>query len=236
MKKEKFTYHACFLIFRFCIVGLLSFILFGCLDIPTKPNTSAKIERINVYVEQVNSKDSTLLKINPNDSAKLHVDVYPRQYKNDLSFEWYIDENVLGKESSYKIKKNIKNDSIPNKVSVTDSEGNRREISFSIIQNTPPSIDSDAIPASGDTLYGNSKTAFLFQWNTNDEDYQKGDRISHTLIIDDKAYSVGALESIRQSGFTEGKHHFKVIATDSYGDSDTLKTHTFYVLTDTEEK
>ena len=53
---------------------------------------------------------------------------------------------------------------------------------------------------------------------------------AHTLVIDSVRASVGSVTEIMQSGFAEGKHTFRVIVYDSYGDADSLSEKTFYML------
>ena len=85
-------------------------------------------------------------------------------------------------------------------------------------------------PASGDTLYGSPESAFLFEWYSIDVDIDNGDSLFHILEIDDKAYDVGTLLQVKQSGFNAGEHKFRVIVRDLYGDSDTLAYKNFHVI------
>ena len=217
---------------KFCLFTLIP--LAGCLDIPDAPSDSRQVERIGISVSQENS-DSTLLKIRPGDTATLNTEIYPRQYRSDLSFQWiYVDSlsrdsSILGRKDKYGISPEAI-DSIPNVLKVTDSEGNSQTIAFHVIVNTPPSFSEESTPADQDTLYGNSRSSFLFQWETSSNDEFLDDVIYHTLILDGNAKDVGKLTQVYQSGFSEGKHTFCVIATDAFGDSDTLETRTFYVL------
>lgn len=212
--------------------------LWGCLDIPHSPKTSQGVERINVYVSQKGVQDSSVLKIHPGDTATLKVYVYPRQYKKDLTFEW-LNKSLfedspeimsLGEGTEFKIPPYTSPSLIPSVLRASDKQGNSMNISFNVIMNSPPTMNTNTKPAQGDTLYGNSSTAFLFAWGAMDPDLLYDDNLSFTLIIDKKTYHVGNLTSIQQSGFSEGEHSFKIIVTDMYNDSDTLKSRNFFVI------
>ena len=205
----------------------------GCLDIPDEPNTAQELERLDIVVLQAGKEDSTLLKIRPSDSSVVRADVYPRQHKKQLSFTWLrhtLDTTfVLGKEQAYTIAANTSKDMLPNELKVTDEEGNSLLKKFEIAVNMEPMLSSATIPASNDTLYGNSHTSILFKWKSYDYDDFDEDRLEHTIIIDGLRYPVGHLSEIWQSGFEEGQHTFQIIVFDTFGDSDTLAPTTFYV-------
>ena len=118
---------------------------------------------------------------------------------------------------------------LPNELKVTDEEGNSLLKEFEIAVNMEPMLSSATIPASNDTLYGNSHTSILFKWKSYDYDDFDEDRLEHTIIIDGLRYPVGHLSEIWQSGFEEGQHTFQIIVFDTFGDSDTLAPTTFYV-------
>lgn len=206
---------------------------YGCLDIPDDPNTAQELERLDIVVLQSGKEDSTLLKIRPSDSSIVRADIYPRQFKKQLSFTWLRSTQdtsfVLGNGQDYSIPENAGTDLIPNELEVIDEVGNSIRKSFDIIVNMEPMLSEATIPAQNDTLYGNVHTAILFKWKSFDNDSFDDGNLSHTLIIDGKRYPVGHLTEIRQSGFEEGTHTFQVIVLDSFGDSDTLAPTTFYM-------
>ena len=209
-------------------------ILVACLDIPDSPDSSEKITSIDIYVKQFGESRTEPLKVNSNDSARLIASVNPENLRNKVRYYWYNDEDLMDSGSTYEITTNqmvsefISNSFIPNRVTIVDDEGNSLEKTFSVTVNAPPRISSETEPADGDTLYGNIHTPFKFQWSAEDND--SSDSLHCILEIDDVKYNVENLESIMQSGFTEGRHSFRIIVTDSFGDSDSLDTREFLVL------
>lgn len=211
------------------VMIMASILLIGCLDVPSDPKFSPQIERISVYTENQNNIDSTTLKIHPDDTTEITVNVYPRQYKDELTYEWYNQSKYLGKGKSYSIPPQSDPDSIPNVLYATDNQGNKFHVQFTLVVNTPPSINKKTIPANGDTLYGDANTAFLFKWQVQHKSSSNDDIVTNTLVIDTTIYDLGTLTSIYQSGFEEGMHSFFVVAKDTYGDVDTLNGRIFYV-------
>ena len=219
-------------------LAILPFLFCSCLDIPSTPENRREIEHISVYVMQDGILDSSLLKIHPSDSATLKVNVFPRQYKDDLSFEWIIERNIvnghvtetLGTGDKYVIPPAAKEASIPTHLIIRDPLGSEMKISLDIAVNTPPHMDSLLSPTAGDTLYGSTSTAFEFRWQASDKDTELGDKLNYTLVIDGMRYNLGTLNHIRQSGFVPGPHSAYVIVTDSYGDLDSIAPQEFYVL------
>ena len=160
---------------RFCkapaiALALSVAFLNGCLDIPDTPDAPPEIEHISVYVEQEGIKDSSILKIFPGDSATLKVSVFPRQYKKDFSFEWKRSGRTLGTGESYVIAPKAPARDIPTLLAVYDPLGGETTVSFNVIANTPPQLDSIVSPAAGDTIYGNASMAILFKWYASDKD------------------------------------------------------------------
>lgn len=220
---------------RFCkapaiALALSVAFLNGCLDIPDTPDTPPEIEHISVYVEQEGIKDSSILKIFPGDSATLKVSVFPRQYKKDFSFEWKRSGRTLGTGESYVIAPKAPARDIPTLLAVYDPLGGETTVSFNVIANTPPQLDSITSPVAGDTIYGNASMAILFKWYASDKDLNYGDALNYTLVIDSTRYELGTLSDIRQSGFATGEHNVYVIVTDSYGDCDSIAPQKFYVI------
>jgi len=207
-------------------------VLSACFEIPSKPKEDQHVNSISVYVQQDGVIDSTLLKIHPQDAADISVAVHPDKYSEELEFSWYREDKGskgtrLGDGTKYHIKKNASANSLPNKLVATDAEGNSLVSYFDIIINSPPKIDSIIKPQPSDTLYGNEKTSFLFEWLSHDQDNEE---FSHTIQIDGVPYAVGDFFSIRQSGFEKGEHTFQVIVIDNYGDSDSSAVINFFVM------
>jgi hypothetical protein len=212
--------------------------LVGCLDAPNDPGALKPVESIRILVKQKESPYSAQLKVHPSDSATLYAEVSPEKYQDDLKFEWiYASEkkdSLLTRGASYTFYPN--DDVLPNKLTAIDGEGNRQTQEFNIIVNTPPVLSDSTVPASGDTLYGTSTSAFLFSWNSIDIDLLGNDSLIHTLDIDGKEFEVGSLLQVKQSRLTEGEHKFRIIVRDIYGDADTLSYKKFYVIDTLEAK
>ena len=205
--------------------------LTGCLDAPDYPSALKPVESINVLIQQ-KGNSYTSLKVHPSDSATITAEVVPQKYQDDLTFEWYNSneekDSLFMRGSSYTFYPD--EESIPNKLKVTDGEGNSQIQEFNIIVNTPPVLSDTTIPANGDTLYGSYESAFLFSWYSIDIDLYSNDTLFHTLDIDGKEFDVGTLLLVKQSGLKAGEHKFRVIVRDIYGDADTLDYKNFYVV------
>ena len=216
------------------VFAVALFALLGCLDIPDEPNTGRTLERVDILVLQAGNEDSTLLKIRPSDSSIIRASVYPRQYKTQLSFLWSRQTKdssfTLGQGQDFTIPPNTSADQIPNQLEVVDEAGNSIQKKFEIAVNMEPVLEDFTIPADNDTLFANTHTSILFKWRSFDYDSFDEDKLDHILIIDGVTYPVGRLTEIRQSGFTEGEHTFQIIVFDTFGDSDTLVTRSFFVL------
>ena len=222
-------------IFLLLVVITFSGIFFaGCLDAPDYPQALQPVESINILVKQKDKSFSTVLKVNPSDSATIKAQVVPEKYQNDISFEWFYSfdgkDSLLSQGQSYTFYSNKNSSSIPNKLIAIDGDGNYQIQEFTVVVNTPPELSDFTVPANGDTLYGSESSAFLFEWYSTDRDMISGDTLFHILEIDNKSYNVGTLLQVKQSGFKPGKHIFRVIVNDLYGDSDTLSYIKFNVI------
>ena len=208
--------------------------LVGCLDAPDYPHALQPVESVTVKIKQNGSSFSTQLKVHPSDSATIKAEALPKAYQKDLTFEWFHTndekDSLLSRGESYTFYPNVTNGSIPNKLKAIDKEGNQQIQEFSIVINSIPVLSDSTIPANGDTLYGSPHSAFLFAWYSIDIDLVNGDSLFHILEIDDKNYDVGTLLEVKQSGFKPGKHKFRIIVHDLYGDADTLPYKKFYVV------
>lgn len=204
----------------------------GCLDLPSKPHSITPISKVSLMVIQNGIVDSTYLKINPQDSAKLIAKITPKSYTEDLTIDWVLSENskdsILYSGDTFSIPKRAT--VIPNKVVLTDKSHNQLAKDFSIIVNTIPYFGSYTHPAQNDTIYATPATAIEFKWISYDYDLTRGDNITHILEIDGVEYNVGSLSRVEQSGFKSGQHKFRVIVTDSYASSDTLPMRKFTVI------
>jgi hypothetical protein len=208
----------------FCALAAGIFIA-GCLEVPGTPDVSESAPRISVLLFQSGHSDSTQLQATPLKEFTLRAEVSPDSVKNRLHYRWSRGTAVIADSQEMVIADTAR---IPDKLTVADDEGNSIQVSFRVLLNTPPQMDSSATPAAGDTLYGNSRTAFTFAWGASEAD--AGDTLLYTLTIDSTDYSAGALTQVQQSGVAPGNHKFRVRVEDSFGDADTLAWHKFTVI------
>ena len=201
-------------------------LLAGCLDIPSTPKPESTVSRISVYVLQEGKADSSFLKIPPGTIATLKAEIVPKDLEPELQFSWYRD-TLMGEGISYTIPLHTSSHSIPNKLVVTDREGNSASVNFSVTVNSAPKFNQDFFPAQGDTLFGTKFTAFTFSWKAEDNEDAV---LNYILELDTTSYPVGGLERIQQSGLEPGTHLFRVMVRDSEGDLDSLPFIKFYVV------
>lgn len=220
-------------VLNLCIALCLGVLFAACLDIPSDPDTQGKIVSISVCTMQYGKTDSTLLKVNPKDSALIVTKVNPEKHKRDLKYYWYNNQELLDSGSTFPIIFMV-NLLIPNRLVVEDGQGNTIEKNFHIITNAPPVIGSEATPADKETIFGTTETPIRFSWKTGDSNIS--DELEHILEIDGITYPVGPLTEVLQSGFEPGEHTFRVFVADPYGDSDTLPLRHFYVVDTLEAK
>lgn len=224
----------------FATIAFWGVFLISCASIPDYPEAAQTVESVNIIIQQKGKTSSAILKVNPSDSATIKASVFPEKFIDDISFEWMhaneSKDSLLGHGIQYSFFPNKNSNDIPNKLIASDKEGNQKTFDFTIIINTPPELAKTTIPANGDTLYGTSESAFLFEWYSGDLDLSNGDSLFHILEIDDKPYDVGTLQQVKQSGFKAGEHKFRIIVRDLYGDKDSLAYKTFYVVDTLEVK
>ena len=212
----------------------------ACLDIPDAPDNSGKIQSVEIQVDQFGKRKSTPLKILSSDSAILVAAVSPDTYKNNVRYYWYNDTTLIDSGRKITISPDlmlsdfISDNFVPNRLTIIDNEGNQIEKDFHIDVNAAPRLSTKTIPADGDTLYGNTNTAFTFAWLVYDD--SETDTLQSILEIDGISYHVGELNQVQQSGFSMGKHTFRILVQDSYGDMDSLPYRKFYVVDNLEGK
>ena len=224
----------------FIAAFFLGAFLAGCLDAPDYPESFTPIDSIRIQVKQKNGSYSSQLKVHPSDSATIKAAVVPEKYQNDLKFEWFCSnaqkDSLLGRGAEFSFFATKGSTKIPNKLTITDSEGNKESQAFTVIINSAPVLSDSTTPSSGDTLFGTPNSAFLFEWYSMDMDLYSGDTLFHTLDIDGKEFDVGILLQVKQSGLKPGEHKFRIIVHDLYGDSDTLAYKNFFVIDTLEAK
>jgi hypothetical protein len=227
-------------VLELCLTLMVGGLFSACLDIPEPPGDTPKITSVQVLVKQFDDTKGEPLKINSDEDAELIAEVNPDKFKNDIKYFWYKGNDILGKgmvypinsddmASSEKIKQNI-----PDKLVIEDSENNQLKTTFQITINVPPQISTKTKPANGDTLYGNTHTPILFSWQSSDRNEDK--HLSHVLEIDGIRYNVGELQQLSQSGFSEGKHTYRILVEDSLGDKDSIPEQEFFVIDTLETK
>ena len=65
--------------------------LAGCLDAPNDPEDLQPVDAVSIMIKQHDSDYSSTLKVNPSDSATIRVSVVPKKIENDLTYEWYYE-------------------------------------------------------------------------------------------------------------------------------------------------
>lgn len=219
-------------LFTLCTSLLAGVVLSACLDIPSEPSTSGKAKTLSVYIIQKDKKDSSLVKINTQDSATFVAQVKPSTYEKDLTYTWYHDDEELSQGKTYSDLFIIDN-LVPNRVVVLDKEGNQFEKTFEPILNTPPRIGATFFPADSSKFTITEFQTIEFKWYIFDID---DSNLDCTLTIDNKEYNVGSLTTISQSGFEPGWHSFSILVSDSLGEKASTPTRHFQVLAPSEDE
>jgi hypothetical protein len=108
----------------FVLATFFALFLAGCLDAPDYPHALEPVESINVMVKQKKSPYSTLLKVNPSDSATITAKTVPEKIQDDLTFKWFYvsdsKDSLLIQGADYTFYPNNLHESIPNKLVVLD--------------------------------------------------------------------------------------------------------------------
>lgn len=209
----------------------------ACLDVPSDPQTSSKISDVTIISSQNGITDTALLKVNSTDSSSLEAEVHPSTYKNDVTYYWYNNEDILDSGRRYTISPTTAQSGkltkmlVPNRLVIKDKEDNSIEKLFKVIVNSSPSLSDTTKPADGDTLYVDRQATILFQWESYDRDQDQN--LEHVLEIDSIRYAVGSFLQLKQSGFAPGAHSFRVIVADPYGDMDSTSLRSFFVVDST---
>lgn len=202
-----------------CLALTLGGLFVACLDTPSDPDTSGRVESIKVHIVQNDKVDSTTLKINPRESATLVAAVYPSEAIDNLDFFWYYDETILGIGKTFSVSPD-EDYVIPNALLVADAENNTKKVEFNVIRKSAPSLGMETIPHEGDVIEADEFAPIQFHWSAKNSSKEK---LTFILEIDKTQYNVGSLTRVSQSGLSVGDHSFRVIVFDTYGDSDTLK-------------
>lgn len=209
---------------------LSSALLSACFEIPSEPIPPKAVKKIEVKVIQEGNPDSSSFKVKPKSQVELYAKVTPKSNSDDLTYNWKFSQED-GSEASifsgnpYKTTTSYLKQ-LPNKLVVTDAEGNQIVKTFDIVINSPPTITNILSPKQNTILVGNEKTAFKFDWIVTDEN---DTNLSSTVLWDGVPQNVYKLNQVWQSGFSSGKHTFQVIVEDSYGDTDTSEVINFRV-------
>lgn len=205
-------------------IFLAGILVVACLDSPDSPQINSEPVSISVCAFQKDSSCADPLKISPRDSFTLYAKISPGAAAGELSLRW-----VLGGGKVLAEGLEFKTDSshAPDSLLVFDAEKNRLGTKIEYLFDNPPQFDSILSPADGDTLAGDSTTAFRFAYAASDAD--EGDSLFFTAVWDSVEFYAGTLTEVYQSGFSEGAHTFQVFVQDSRGQSDSSQTIRFYV-------
>jgi len=205
------------------VLGVCVFLI-ACLETPDSPEVSSTTPEILICISQTDSSCSTPLQASPTEPFTLQAKVSPSSVQSELSFKW-----ILASGKTLKTGTTFETDTsqVPDSLIVTDDYKNRLSFALDFIFDTAPVLSSQTVPAKGDTLLGDSTTAFLFEYSATDAD--KGDSLVYTLVLDSTEYFAGSLTSVYQSGFAVGEHRFRVFVQDVYGLQDSTDWVTFTV-------
>jgi hypothetical protein len=205
------------------VLGVCVFLI-ACLETPDSPEVSSTTPEILICISQTDSSCSTPLQASPTEPFTLQAKVSPSSVQSELSFKW-----ILASGKTLKTGTTFETDTsqVPDSLIVTDDYKNRLSFALDFIFDTAPVLSSQTVPAKGDTLLGDSTTAFLFEYSATDAD--KGDSLVYTLVLDSTEYFAAALTSVYQSGFAVGEHRFRVFVQDVYGLQDSTDWVTFTV-------
>lgn len=226
----KFPQQSFLRLLNICIALALGAVIVACLDIPDSPDTSQRVTSIKVYSIQYGITDSTLLKVNPRDTARLVAIATPIESEKDLRFFWFNEGYFLDSGAAVTIDVNEPK-FVPDQLVAVDPSGHFQEVKVQVIANAPPTLRSKSEPADGEVIYASRTTPITFRWYAEDVE---DDDLENILEIDSKSYSVGNLNQIKQSGFKPGKHTYRVIVRDIYGEADSLPQKKFFVVDTTE--
>ncbi len=228
----KFPQQSFLRLLNICLALALGAVFVACLDIPDSPDTSLRVSSIKIYSIQYGKTDSTLLKVNPRDTARLVAIATPIESEKDLKFFWFNEGYFL--DSGAAITIDVKYPKfVPDQLIAVDPLGYTQEVKVQVIANAPPILSSKSEPADGDTVYASRTTPITFRWYAEDVEDEE---LENILEIDDAIFSVGGLSQIKQSGFKPGKHTYRVITRDIYGEADSLPQKKFFVVDTTEAK
>lgn len=193
------------------VLGICVFLI-ACLETPDSPEVSSTTPEILICISQTDSSCTSPLQASPTEPFTLQANVFPSSAKSELSFKW-----ISAKSETLKTGTPFKTDTsrVPDSLIVTDDNKNRLSFALDFIFDTAPVLNSKTVPANGDTLFGDSTTAFFFEYSATDAD--KGDSLVYTLVLDSTEYFAGSMTTLYQSGLAEGEHAFRVIVQDVYG-------------------
>lgn len=205
------------------ILGVCVFFI-ACLETPDSPEISSTTPEIAICVFQSDSSCANPLQVSPTDSFTLYASVDPKESAAKLSFTW---KSAEGKSLETGISFVTDTSCVPDSLVVLDKYKNRLAYALDFIFDTAPILNSKTVPENGDTLTGDSTTAFLFEFSATDAD--KGDSLFYTLELDSTQYKAGTFTSVYQSGLAPGSHRFRVFVQDSYGLKDSSDWISFIV-------
>ncbi len=222
-RKELIVYFRGMQIFQRILFIVSCMLLFACLETPDSPAKIGNLFRLSVCLEK-DSSCTIPLQVSPGDSFTVYAKTSPAEFENLLQFSWIKNEKVLHRGKFFA----TDTSQVPDSLIAIDDEGNRLSFSLDFTLDSPPKLSQKIIPENGDTLAGNSATAFFFSYSATDAD--KKDSLFYTLEWDSTFFYAGNLTQIYQSGFAPGNHTFRVYVQDRYGLRDSSEIIHFFVV------
>ena len=205
---------------------LLCGLMTSCLEAPQAPKTAPVDPGIAVRVRQ---GDSTLegLRLQPGDSLQLYAEVTPAQTAQQLSFEWFLDNDQVatGQLTPMLYSSPYEAQSVAMELRVSDQEGNERSYAFALLLDHPPRIEKTIEPGLGDSLPIGDGESLHFSWASSDAD--PGDTLLHFLDLGDgkhnllRSFPAGSALEADVAGFLAGTQSYRLRVYDQLGLSDT---------------
>lgn len=201
--------------------AFLPFFLFACLETPDSPEIFNRTPTVSICAVQRDSTCVQPLQVSPSDSFLL--DAHVSEFKDDLKFQWVqAPKKILSEAPRFATESSC----VPDSLLIFDTMGNRLSFPVSFLFDSAPILDSQTVPAEGDTLRGSATEAFFFSYSASDVDE---DSLFYTVVFDSLEFFAGTLTEIFQSGFTPGWHSFRIFVKDSYGLADSSDVIRFFV-------
>lgn len=195
----------------------------ACLEAPSSPEISGTTLSVSVCALQRDTSCSVPFQISPADSFTLFAETLPDSAVKKLSFRWVKGKEELCPSAVFA----TDSSRAPDTLLVEDSQGNRLSAPVAYLFDSAPVFQGILSPADGDTLAGDSTTAFRFAYAARDDD--AGDSLFYTLEFDGEPFFAGTHTEVSTSGFSAGAHTFRITVKDSFGLADSSDVVRFFV-------